>query len=147
VLEDLVAQTQQRASLAYGAILVSNALYPVDKQALEAARRRLWGTSNTSTKSASFDPYSHFYVYVKYCLRESYGALTEEDSVDASKLLSNISNLVHGCPTILVTGLLAEIQDGLAPWILDEASKYGGRKSSVLVNSVSKTFESVSKCI
>ena len=141
VLEDRVAQTQKIPNPAYGTILVFNALYPVDKQALEAARRRLWGTSNISTKSASFDPYSHFYVYLKYCLQESYDTLTGDGSVDASELLLNVSNLVHGCPTTLVTGLLAGIQDGLAPWILDEATKFGGHKSSILANSVRVTFQ------
>jgi hypothetical protein len=48
--------------------------------------------------------------------------------------------LIHGCPTLLVTGLLAGIQDGLAPWILDDATKFGERKSSILANSVRKTF-------
>jgi hypothetical protein len=147
MLEDRVPQTQQKPSLAYCTILVSNALYPVDKQALEASRRRLWATSNASTKSASFDPYSHFYVYVRFCLQLSYNSLTVDDSVDASELLSSVSNLVNGCPTILVTGLLVGIQDGLAPWILDEAAKFGGRKLSMLANSVRKSFRLTLECL
>jgi len=141
VLEDRVPQAQKKPSLAYCTILISNALYPVDKQALEAARRRLWGTSNASTKSASLDPYSHFYVYVRYSLQESYNSLTGDGSVDASELLSSVSNFVYGCPTIHVAGLLVCIQDGLAPWILDEATKFGGRKSSMLANSVRKSYQ------
>lgn len=141
VLEDRVARKERMPSLAYCSIMASNALYPMDKQALEAARRRLWGTSNTSTKSASFDPYSHFYSYVRHCLQQSYNSLTGDVSVDTSEFLSSVSKFVHRCPRTHATGLLIGIQDGLAPWVLDEATKFGGHKSSVLANTVRKTFQ------
>jgi hypothetical protein len=135
-LEDRVAQKEQIPSIAYCTILVSNALYPVDKQSLEAAKRRLWGTSNPNTKSSSYDPYSHFYVYLRHCLLQSYSSLKGDVSVDTSELLSSVSKLVHGCPKLHAISLLVGIQDGLSPWILDEDTKFGGRKSSMLANSV-----------
>jgi hypothetical protein len=141
-LEDRVAQKEQIPSIAYCTILVSSALYPVDKQSLEAAKRRLWGTSNPSTKSSSFDPYSHFYVYLRHCLQQSYSSLKGDVSVDTSELLSSVSKLVHGCPKLHAISLLVGIQDGLSPWILDEDTKFRGRKSSVLANSVIEILRS-----
>jgi hypothetical protein len=142
-LEDRIALKEQMPSIAYCTILVSNALYPVDKQSLEAARRRLWGISNHISNSASLDPYSHFYVYLRYCLQQSYSSLVSDISVDAFELLSSVSTLVHGCPISHANGLLVGIQDGLAPWVLDQTAKFGGRKSSMLANSVRTTFQNV----
>lgn len=139
-LEERLSKTEQKPSLAYCTMLMSNALYPGEKQALDAAKRLLWGTSNIGSKRSSFDPYSHFYGYARQCLEESYKSLIGDDLETEIELLSSVSDLVQGCPAILITGLLTNIQSGLAPWISDEAAKYGGRKTSVLGNSVWKSF-------
>jgi hypothetical protein len=136
VLKERVSKTGRPLSLAYCTMLISNASYPGEKQALDAARRRLWGTSTGGSKSSSFDPYSHLYIYGRQCLEYSYKLLIGDSSETDNELLWSMSNLVNGCPAVLMTGLLNNIQSGLAPWILDGASKFGGTKNPVLADSV-----------
>jgi hypothetical protein len=140
VFGDSLATTIHQPSLGYCPILLSKAVYPRDKQALDAARRLLWGTSNTSSKHASLDPYSQLYIYISHSLNESYKSVNIAVSSAVVELLTNVAELIPRCPTTLSTSLLTSIQGGLAPWLLDEDGKLGSRSSTPLAPFVSINY-------
>jgi hypothetical protein len=130
---------EQEQSLAYCATLLSVATYPKDRQALDSARRQLWGTSVTGAKSLSYDPYSYLYLYTRECLKISYKSVAAGASDNQVELLSAVADMVYRCPIVHATEFLISIQGGLTFWIADNDLKYRGRSSSVLATSVSQT--------
>ncbi|KAF7959072.1 hypothetical protein EAE96_002589 [Botrytis aclada] len=123
--------------VAYCQILVKEASYPKDRQALDAARRRLWGSATAGPKIHIFDPYSQLYQYISRCLRFSYMELLSNDHTIISGLLSEVEALLVRCPKVLFGETLTQLQTGIICWISDEEAKlHGGSDLSRTVNSL-----------
>lgn len=112
-------------SLPYLHILLSKASYPKDRQALEAARKRLWGFAN-STPKATFDPYASLYDYVRLSLSASYLSFSKSNITIYADVIAGTSNLLSRCPKPLLLGVLKNIQEGVTPWITDPDSQLNG---------------------
>ncbi|KAH8763337.1 Rap1-interacting factor 1 N terminal-domain-containing protein [Hyaloscypha sp. PMI_1271] len=113
--------------LAYLHSLVGQAVpYPRDRQALDAARRRLWGTDNAGFKSANFDPYVHLYEYIQNCLIAGYDSLSKQNHHDYAVMISSVTALLDRCPIQLSLIVLIKIQKGLSCWIVDGGHKVIG---------------------
>jgi hypothetical protein len=142
IIEPLARVLQQEPekipSLGYFSLLVSNAVFPRDQQSLDTVRRRLWGTAAVGPTTTSFDPFHHLYTSLRQFLINSYRVLGSEHSENHAELLMNTADLVKRCPEDIIVNLLKNIQDGIVPWVLDEALKYGSRKSPEVATSVSK---------
>lgn len=121
----------------YCLLLVEQASYPKDRQALDAARRRLWGSATAGPRIDIFDPYLHLYEYISRCLEYSYTELPSNDHHSTCDLLSEIEALLVRCPNVLLIEALARLQNGLVGWIRDEGGKlHGGSDISQTVNSL-----------
>ncbi|KAF7893227.1 uncharacterized protein EAF02_000765 [Botrytis sinoallii] len=121
----------------YCQILVKEASYPKDRQALDAARRRLWGSATAGPKIHIFDPYSQLYQYISRCLRCSYTELSSNDHITICGLLSEVEALLVRCPKVLFGETLTQLQNGIICWISDEEAKlHGGSDLSRTVNSL-----------
>jgi hypothetical protein len=112
---------------AYLHLLVGKAVpYPKDRQALDAARRRMWGTENAGPKTANFDPYVHLYDYVQSSLLTAYDSLSEQTHHDYADIISSVTNLLYRCPSQLSLNVLIKIQAGISCWIMDGGHKVTG---------------------
>ena len=109
--------------VAYCQILVKEASYPKDRQALDAARRRLWGSATAGPKINIFDPYSQLYQYVSRCLKYSYAELSSNDHIAICGLLGEVEALLVRCPKVLFSEALTQLQSGIVYWVSDEEGK------------------------
>ena len=104
--------------------LLSKATYPKDRQAFDAARRKLWGTA--AAKTSSFDPYSFLYDYMRETLEKAYASFTNGLSLEYSDIIAATTSLLSHCPITLLTNTLTKLQSGIANWIMDEGSHISG---------------------
>ena len=107
------------SGLSHYHMLLSKATYPKDRQALDAARRKLWGTASGGSKSPTFDPYSQLYEYMCQCLGTAYTAFDSIQSYVHADIISTTTSLLARCPNSLLTPALVRLQMGLACWIED----------------------------
>lgn len=112
--------------LAYFRIIVFKANYPKDRQALDAARRRLWGAAPGGSKQSSYDPYAHLYEYMQKCLEKSYTSYSRDHAIEYSEMLSATTALLNRCPDAIRYDVYVKLQIGISRWILDEDSKLSG---------------------
>jgi hypothetical protein len=127
VLQSMLSKTDGQCTsrgYVYFRAVVSKALYPKDRQAFDAARRRLWGA--TVAKASSFDPYNLLYDYVRESLHLAYTSFTNGLSLEYSDMISATTNLLNHCPNPLLTNTLVRLQNGIASWIKDESSHLVG---------------------
>ncbi|KAF4450762.1 hypothetical protein F53441_6205 [Fusarium austroafricanum] len=114
------SERSNQMALAVAIALFKVAKLPRDRQAVEAARRRLWGAPPTAARSSSFDPFQYlyqlqgqsmkfFYDNEAICNNEKMVAYFE--AVDAFIIESFSQNGIKTLP---------KLQNGLVPWIQDE---------------------------
>ncbi|KAI0007190.1 hypothetical protein F4779DRAFT_593029 [Xylariaceae sp. FL0662B] len=125
-----------------GIELVATARQPRDRQALDAARRRLWGTPIAGSRSASFDPYGDFYHLTNHLLEISYMRFEHYDQdIFVVPLLTEVASFLMRCNRLLVFKALVYLQPGIGLWIQDANARYGqGRKQSLRVSEEVKTL-------
>jgi len=117
--------------------LLSVATQPRDRQAFEAARRRLWGTSLAGGRSSSFDVFDHLYKAVSEalgCLYEDYSA---EDSASAIRLLKELGGFFDRCNRQLFLKAMVGVQDGLLSWIHDARRVLSPNSTALAIVSAS----------
>lgn len=112
--------------LAYCRMVISKATYPKDRQALDSARRRLWGAVNPGSKPTAFDPYTHLYDYILGCLETSYESFSSDQAFDCSDLISATTALLTRSPIVTLLNVYMRLQRGIACWIQDERVKLHG---------------------
>jgi hypothetical protein len=118
--------TRSDYGLAYCRMIISRANYPRDRQALDAARRRLWGAATGVQKPSAFDPYTELYACLKECLETSYASFNKDQTLEYSDVLSATTALLSRCPDALLYSVYLKLQNGIACWILDENLKLSG---------------------
>lgn len=124
-----------------GIELIITAKQPRDRQALDSARRRLWGTSVAGSKSASSDPFEYLYRLTNHFLENSYTHLELYDQNDiVVPLLKEVGNFLARCNSASVPNLLACLRDGICHWIQDSDIKCDSKQPSEVPNAVSVTF-------
>ncbi|KAB5584798.1 Rap1-interacting factor 1 N terminal-domain-containing protein [Coniochaeta sp. 2T2.1] len=99
--------------------LLSAANQPRDRQAVDAARRRLWGAGS---RSATFDTFDHLYKSVNLFLNVYYIKGADNDG-RISALLKGVGSFLERCNPQLLTRTLIILQDGLAPWVEDKLAE------------------------
>jgi hypothetical protein len=142
-LANLFLPTTSRASnpvtgLSYLPILLGKAAYPKDRQALDAANRRIWGAGNAGPKTTTFDPYIQLYDYIKTSLVTGYDSFSKQSHHDYVDVMSSVTNLLSRCPIPSLLNALAKIQSGIASWIVDGGYKLIG--GTALSQSVRHQF-------
>jgi hypothetical protein len=130
------AERSYSEGLLYFHHLITKASYPKDRQALDAARKKLWGASNTGPKLPTFDPYVQTYEFVRQTLESTYTSFSKRRLHDYATMLSATRELLARCPEELSFGSLMKVQEGLSYWILDSNSHLtGGTDLSKEVNN------------
>ncbi|KAI2467076.1 hypothetical protein F4781DRAFT_325988 [Annulohypoxylon bovei var. microspora] len=124
--------------------LVATARQPRDRQALDAARRRLWGTSIAGPRSTSFDPFDNLYRLINHTLEISYIHVSQYDQNETVvSLLTEVSNFITRCSPSLVLKSLLLIQHGISLWIQDANAQYGSKQSSMVCEAVKTLWHQV----
>ncbi|TVY18532.1 Telomere length regulator protein [Lachnellula arida] len=113
------AERSYSEGLLYFHLVITRATYPKDRQALDAARKKLWGAANVGSKLATFDPYVQLYEFVRLTLESTYGSFSKRHLHDYTTTLSATRELINRCPEELSFGMLMKVQEGLSQWILD----------------------------
>lgn len=138
ILEGLTAEANFTSTNLYkcGVQLISNARQPRDRQALDAAKRRLWGTTVAGARSASFDPFDNFYRLTSYLLETSYKAVENIDEDILVSLITETSNFLCRSNQVLVFKSLVQLQQGLGPWIQDMEERHSSKQRPTVDQAV-----------
>lgn len=106
-------------SLTYGIFLLGNAKWPSSRQAMERARKELWGVGSVSQKQANLDPFDHLHSMTNNLLNNAYSQLKTTTPEAITEFLSEFTSFINSCPVLLKSALLKQIQHGLANWLED----------------------------
>lgn len=112
--------------------LISVATQPRDKQAVDAARRRLWGTVLAGSRSSTFDTFEMLYRAVNEALGTKYKEFDSADTDSVVHLLKEIAGFFDRCNRQLFPRAMLALQDGFSPWIQDSNRLLGSQSSAVL---------------
>ncbi|KAK2598469.1 hypothetical protein N8I77_011882 [Diaporthe amygdali] len=100
--------------------LVAASTQPRDKQAADAARRRLWGTSNAGNRLSSFDPMDNMYKLLVDLSKKLYADVESHASGPIEQLLDETKSFFDRGNRHLFSRTLIAIQGGLACWLEDK---------------------------
>jgi len=114
--------------------LLSMATQPRDRQAVDAAKRRLWGTVVSGARSASFDTFDHLYKAVNMALSHLYQADSVVADVEDSAvaLLKEVGGFFDRSNPQLVLKSIVNLQNSLAYWIRDDLADTRRRRMDVV---------------
>lgn len=100
--------------------LFSAARLPRDGHAVEAARRRLWGSSVTTARSSLADPFEHLYKLGNVYMDALYAKVAANAAIeDTSTLLDAIQSFLDRTAAQSMK-VVAKLAPGICTWILDE---------------------------
>lgn len=122
---------------------IATALFKVaklarDRQAIDAARRRLWGAPPTGSKALSIDPYDNLYKLGNQTLKERYDSICQGgDQASVPSLFEAIIKFIEEAVPLAGIKVLVKLSEGLDPWIRDENALLKLGDGSVLSASVS----------
>jgi hypothetical protein len=123
--------------------LLSVSVHTRDRQAVDAAKRRLWGSAISGSRSASFDPFDSLYKLVDSSLAHFYDDFDNYDSDEIIvQFLKEVGSFLARCNPQLVIRTLVALQEGISHWIRDEKVRINSRRSPAIVEAVSTTRES-----
>ncbi|KAI1809579.1 hypothetical protein GGS20DRAFT_274674 [Poronia punctata] len=146
VLESFPAQetpTGRSSLFKCGAQLLEAARQPRDRQALDAARRRLWGTTVAGVRSASFDPFDNLYRLTCRLLETTYTTIDATDEQNTASLITETSHFLARASPALLLKSLTQLQPGIAPWIRDEHERYSSKHRPALAEAVKSLWDRV----
>lgn len=138
LLEHVTTESHAAIGMRCATELLSVATQPRDRQAVDAAKRRLWGTVLAGPRSSSFDTFDNLYKVVNEVLRHLYKDYDAENTDSAVNILKEVGGFLDRCNRQLFLRSLLALQDGFLPWVHDEKRKLGGLNSPVFA-SVSAT--------
>lgn len=142
ILVDAIESDQPHKSeqglLLATAKLLADANFPRDKQAMDAARRHLWGAAPAASQHEGFKPFDNLFKLVNLTLKRSYEGhhRTVGDDDSAISLLDALTAFVaasgqHGA------SVLTALDEGLHFWVTDD-------QACISADDHSKTQQAVS---
>jgi hypothetical protein len=111
--------------------LASVATQPRDRQAVDAARKRLWGTVLAGSRSSSYDTFDSLYKAVGDVLGHLYANFDPAEADSTVQLLKETGGFFDRCNRELFLKAMIALQDGFLPWFEDKKKLLGGSTSSV----------------
>jgi hypothetical protein len=137
-LLDKDALIDVKTEVATAAILLHAAGWPQNRQAMEQARKTLWGVGSGPQRAGTFDPYEHLYSLVRDAARDAYSCISPVPLPEGelSGLLSAFSSFVRICPSSFLVNTLRQIQDGVVLWVEDEQRKVFASDEPVVAQGV-----------
>ncbi|KAH8682331.1 Rap1-interacting factor 1 N terminal-domain-containing protein [Xylariales sp. PMI_506] len=120
-----------------GIELVTIAKQPRDRQVVDAARRRLWGTAVSGSRSASFDVYDNLYRLTNSLMDTTYYHLDDHEVRTITvPLLTEVAGFITRCAPPLVFKSVVNLQNSVGLWIQDPEERYNSRLSADLSEAV-----------
>ncbi|KAI5458083.1 Rap1-interacting factor 1 N terminal-domain-containing protein [Mariannaea sp. PMI_226] len=105
-------------------VLFTVAKLPRDRQAVEAARRRLWGAPPThSRSSSSFDPFDNLYKLQEQSMKYLYDSSDTDNEADIARYFDAVTNFLMTSFSETGVRILSKLQDGCCPWVQDEKAR------------------------
>ncbi|RGP79850.1 telomere length regulator rif1 [Fusarium longipes] len=137
------SQRSNGTALSVAIALFTAAKLPRDRQAVEAARRRLWGAPPTAPRSSSFDPFQYLYQLQSQSLTFLY----ENEIEDIDEKMVAYFEAIN---IFIVAGFsqngiktLPKLQTGLSPWIQDEKAHKSLRSDSPVSEPVRSLWNNI----
>lgn len=110
---------------------------PRDKQAVDAARRRLWGTSSSAIRQSSFDPFDNLYKVIDSVLGKLYASVGSYEPARVAQLLDEIRYFFDRSNVQLQLRALVAMQVGLVHWFKDNDHRITRTDLPVVAEAVS----------
>ncbi|KZL70588.1 telomere length regulator protein [Colletotrichum incanum] len=128
--------------------LLSVANHPLDRQAVEAARRRLWGTAVAGPRSSSIDPFDNLYKLTNDLLERFYEA-GERGNLDelVAPFLKECGGFLSRCNPELAPRTVSNLESGLAMWIRDSQGILKARESPTASEAVKLLWDIIGKIV
>lgn len=125
VLQENFFKSERSNSLALkvATMLFQVAKLPRDRQAVEAARRRLWGAPPVTFRPSSYDPFDNLYKLQEHSMKFLYNDSASSDELDVSSLVEAVTNFLTASFSEAGIKVLSKLQEGLCPWIQDENAR------------------------
>lgn len=125
--------------------VAATAKLPRDKQALSAARRRLWG-SVPAQKGCSWDPFEYFYKLVNLMMRQCYenSTIHESTTPQIAHLITTVSAFLQSTCSMGVFTPLSKLEAGLYLWLEDGQAVPSLASESPISNAVSPNISETS---
>jgi hypothetical protein len=117
--------------------LFETARLPRDRQALDAAQRKIWGSPYAATKAGSSDPFDNLYRLGNLILSSCYENLRVTQTTDIASLLSVIATFLVALFPQTELNTVHKLQEGLSLWFQDEKAQLQLSDESPLSKSVS----------
>lgn len=138
-LKDLISKDALPSNCICATIeLISSSSHPRDKLAVDAARRRLWGTSTAGARQATFDPYDNLYKLIIVMLEKLYTNVAFCDSGLATQILTELRGFFDRGNSQLVLRALISIQESAACWLEDKDHRITRTGLPSTIQAVSK---------
>ncbi|KAK0387135.1 hypothetical protein NLU13_5448 [Sarocladium strictum] len=114
--------------------LLATAQFPKDRQAMDAARRYLWGAAPPASQHGPFKPFDSLYKAADLAMHKAYKGITA-DETQIIKLLESTTNFVaassqHG------DSVLPALQHGVCSWIEDQDGRISFDSESYIGHAV-----------
>ncbi|EAQ93537.1 hypothetical protein CHGG_01772 [Chaetomium globosum CBS 148.51] len=110
--------------------LISVATQPRDRQAVDAARKRLWGTTLAGSRASSFDTLDNLYRAANDVLDSSYNNFSAVDPDHILQLFKELGSFFDRCNRELFLRAMIALQDGLLPWFQDSKRLLGSQTNA-----------------
>jgi hypothetical protein len=116
--------------------LLSLSTQPRDRQAMDLARRRLWGTPGS--KTGTFDPFDNLYKVTNVSLIYLYENLEQTGVEELSvPFLKELAGFLSRCSSSLVLRTISTLQEGLVLWVKDPEGRLSFRQLGMTTEAVS----------
>ncbi|KAF5718441.1 telomere length regulator rif1 [Fusarium globosum] len=136
-------ERSNQMALAVAIALFKIAKLPRDRQAVEAARRRLWGAPPTASRSSSFDPFQYLYQLQGQSMKYFYENEAECNDQKMVAYFEAVNAFIVASFAQNGFKTLPKLQTGLVPWIQDEKVHKMLRSDSPVSGSVRTLWDSI----
>ncbi|KAM0220793.1 hypothetical protein ACHAQI_000260 [Fusarium lateritium] len=146
IVTDNFFEGSERSSgmaLSVAIALFKVAKLPRDRQAVEAARRRLWGAPPTASRSPSFDPFQYLYQLQSESMKSFYESETGCDNEKMVAYFEAVDAFITGSFSQSGIKTLSKLQAGLVPWIQDDKAHKTLRSDSPVSESVRALWDNI----
>ncbi|KAM0349777.1 hypothetical protein ACHAPU_003608 [Fusarium lateritium] len=130
-------------ALSVAIALFKVAKLPRDRQAVEAARRRLWGAPPTASRSSSFDPFQHLYQLQGESMKFFYENETDINNEKMVAYFEAVDVFITGSFAQHGIKMIAKLQHGLVPWIQDDKAHKMLRSESFMPEPVRALWDNI----
>ncbi|KAI1012608.1 hypothetical protein LB504_008257 [Fusarium proliferatum] len=137
------SERSNQMALAVAIALFKIAKLPRDRQAVEAARRRLWGAPPTASRSSSFDPFQYLYQLQGQSMKYFYENEAECNDQKIVAYFEAVNAFIVASFAQNGFKTLPKLQTGLVPWIQDEKAHKMLRSDSPVSGSVRTLWDSI----